>query len=421
MKNRIYLCIDLKSFYASVECAELGLDPMTTNLVVADLERSEKTICLAITPAMKALGIKNRCRIFEIPKNVKYIAATPRMQLYIDYAAEIYAIYLKYVSKEDIHVYSIDEVFMDVTDYLSLYQMDARTLGQKITADIYEKLSIRATCGIGTNLYLAKVALDITAKHSPDFIGELNEDTYRQTLWKHRPLTNFWRIGAGTATKLASFGIYTMEDITKADENLLYHLFGIDAELLIDHAYGREPVTIADIKAYKSQTSCLSSGQVLSRSYQFEEGLLIVKEMTDLLCLDMVDKNLITKSITLHIGYDNRFNISPAHGTASLSEETNADILILPAIVKLYKQIVNPAYTIKRVSISCNNVLPEEYHQYSLIVDSEELEKNRKVQKAVISIKNKFGKNAILKGMNLEKAGTTRERNHQIGGHKSGV
>lgn len=421
MNYRTYLCIDLKSFYASVECAKLGLDPMTTNLVVADLERSEKTICLAITPAMKALGIKNRCRIFEIPKSVKYIAAPPRMQLYIDYAAEIYSIYLKYVSKEDIHVYSIDEVFMDVTDYLTLYQLTASELGQKIIDDIYHTLSIRATCGIGTNLYLAKVALDITAKHSPNFIGELTEETYRESLWNHKPLTDFWRVGVGTASRLAGVGIFTMKDIANTDENLLYHLFGVDAELLIDHAYGREPVTIADIKSYKSQTNCLSSGQVLSRSYQFEEGILIVKEMMDLLCLDMVDKNLVTKSVTLHVGYDNRLNLPSAHGTATLNEETNADILIIPAITQLYRRIVNPAYAIRRVTITCNNVIPEEYHQYSLLVDAEELEKNRKVQKAVISIKNKFGKNAILKGMNLEEHGTTRERNHQIGGHKSGI
>ncbi len=421
MNSRIYLCIDLKSFYASVECAKLGLDPMTTNLVVADLERSEKTICLAITPAMKALGIKNRCRIFEIPKSVKYIAAPPRMQLYIDYAAEIYSIYLKYVSKEDIHVYSIDEVFMDVTDYLTLYQLTASELGQKIIDDIYHTLSIRATCGIGTNLYLAKVALDITAKHSPNFIGELTEETYRESLWNHKPLTDFWRVGVGTASRLAGVGIFTMKDIANADENLLYHLFGVDAELLIDHAYGREPVTIADIKSYKSQTNCLSNGQVLSRSYQLEEGILIVKEMMDLLCLDMVDKNLVTKSVTLHVGYDNRLNLPSAHGTATLNEETNADILIIPAITQLYRRIVNPAYAIRRVTITCNNVIPEEYHQYSLLVDAEELEKNRKVQKAVISIKNKFGKNAILKGMNLEEHGTTRERNHQIGGHKSGI
>lgn len=420
MKERIYLCIDLKSFYASVECAERHLDAMTTNLVVADMSRTEKTICLAITPAMKALGIHNRCRIFEIPPHVKYIAATPRMQLYIDYAAEIYGIYLKYISKDDIHVYSIDEAFMDVTDYLNMYGLTARELGMKIVGEIHSRLNIHATCGIGTNLYLAKVALDISAKHSPDFIGELTEESYRQTLWHHKPLTDFWRIGAGTAKKLAGYGILTMEDIAHADEDFLYHLFGIDAELLIDHAWGREPVTIADIKAYKPDSNCLSSGQVLSCDYPFEDGKLIVKEMMDLLCLDMVEKKLVTRSITLHVGYANRLNAPSAHGTASLSDETNSDLLLIPAVTSLYERIVNPQMPIKRINISCNNVIPEECHQYNFFTDAAELEKNRKVQEAVISIKHKFGKNAILKGMNLEEHATTRERNLQIGGHRSG-
>lgn len=420
MKQRTYLCIDLKSFYASVECVERGLDPMTTNLVVADLERSEKTICLAITPAMKALGISNRCRVFEIPKGTEYIAAVPRMQLYIDYAAEIYSIYLKYISKDDIHVYSIDEVFMDVTDYLTLYGMSARELGQTIINEVYEKLGIRASCGIGTNLYLTKVALDISAKHAEDFIGELDEETYRETLWNHRPLTDFWRVGKGIAKRLESIGIYTMYDIAHANEDLLYRLFGIDAELLIDHAWGQEPVTIADIKSYRSRTNCISSGQVLACSYGFEDGKLIVKEMADLMCLDLVEKGLVTKSITLHIGYDNRLNATPAHGTTQLPDKTSADILIIPVVEALYERIIDSTLTIKRVNITFNNVVPEEYHQYNFFADAESLEKNRKLQEAVISIKHKFGKNAILKGMNLEEHATTRERNQQIGGHRSG-
>ena len=420
MKERIYLCIDLKSFYASVDCAERNLDAMTTNLVVADMSRTEKTICLAITPAMKALGIHNRCRIFEIPPHVKYIAATPRMQLYIDYAAEIYGIYLKYISKDDIHVYSIDEVFMDVTDYLVMYGLTARELGMKIIGEIHSRLNIHATCGIGTNLYLAKVALDISAKHSPDFIGELTEESYQQTLWHHKPLTDFWRVGAGTAKKLAGYGILTMGDIAHSDEDFLYHLFGIDAELLIDHAWGREPVTIADIKAYKPETNGLSSGQVLGCDYPFEDGKLIVKEMMDLLCLDLVEKKLVTRSVTLHVGYANRLNAPSAHGTASLSDETNSDLLLIPAVTSLYERIVNPQMPIKRINISCNNVIPEECHQYNFFTDAAELEKNRKVQEAVISIKHKYGKNAILKGMNLEEHATTRERNMQIGGHRSG-
>ena len=420
MKNRTYLCIDLKSFYASVECVERGLDPMSTNLVVADPERSDKPICLAITPAMKALGVRNRCRIFEIPKNIKYIVAPPRMQLYIDYAAAIYSIYLKYISKDDIHVYSIDEAFMDVTDYLALYGISARELGQRIMSDIFRTMGVRAACGIGTNLYLAKVALDITAKHSPDFIGELTEESYQQTLRNHRPLTDFWRIGVGIARRLENVGIMTMKDIAAADENFLYRLFGIDAELLIDHALGREPVTIRDIKAYKPQTNCLTSGQVLMCDYTFKDGELIVKEMMDLLCLDLVEKGLVTKSVTLHVGYSNQLHIPSAHGTVSLDTETNADLLMIPAITGLYRQIVNPNYHVRRINITCNNVVPEEYHQYTFFVDAAELERNRKVQQAVISIKNKFGKDAILKGMNLEENATTRERNHQIGGHKSG-
>ncbi len=418
--NRTYLCIDLKSFYASVECVARGLDPMTTNLVVADPTRTEKTICLAITPAMKGLGIKNRCRIFEIPKSVDYIVAPPRMQKYVDISADIYAIYLKYISKEDIHVYSIDEAFMDVTDYLSLYRLSARELGFRIMQDIYEQTGIRSSCGVGSNLYLVKVALDITAKHADDFIGELTEDSYRKTLWNHKPLTDFWRVGAGTARRLDAFGIRTMGDIADADENLLYHLFGVDAELLIDHAWGREPVTLHDIKTYRPRTSCLTSGQVLGCDYPYDKGLLIVKEMADLLCLDLVAQELVTRSITLHIGYSGRLNAPSAHGTANLDTDTNSDRIILPAVAALYEKIVNPEWSIHRVNITCNHVTPELCHQYNIFVDAQELEKNREVQKAVISIKNKFGKDAILKGMNLEEGATTRERNHQIGGHRSG-
>ena len=419
-KKRQYLCIDLKSFYASVECVERSLDPMTTNLVVADKERSDKTICLAITPAMKALGIKNRCRLFEIPKHISYITATPRMQKYIDYAAMIYRIYLKHIAKEDIHVYSIDEVFMDVTDYLPLYRISARELGKRIMEEIFLTLGIRATCGIGTNLYLAKVALDIMAKHQSDFIGELTEESYRQSLWNHKPLTDFWRIGPGMAKRLHSYGIFTMCDITTASEDLLYKLFGVDAELLIDHAWGVEPVTISDIKNYSSKTNCLTSGQVLPRDYNYEEGKLIVKEMMDLLCLDLVEKGLVCKSLTLHIGYSNSLHKDSAHGTISLSEETNADMLMIPAIISLYEQIIHPLFPIRRVNICCNNVVAESYRQYSLFTDAQMLNKNKRIQKAVLEVKDKFGKNAILKGMNFEDAAMTRERNHQIGGHKSG-
>lgn len=417
----MYLCIDLKSFYASVECVERGLDPMTTHLVVADAERSEYTICLAITPAMKELGIQNRCRVYEIPANVDYIMAVPRMQKYIDYAAEIYSIYLKYISKDDIHVYSIDEAFLDVSRYLSLYRMNAIQLGQTIMQDIDKTLGIRSTCGVGTNLYLAKTALDLTAKHAKDFIGYLDEEQYRKKLWDYKPITDFWRVGSGTARRLAKYGITTMRGIAQADEDFLYKIFGVDAELLIDHAWGREPVTIADIKNYKPKNNCLSSGQVLMRDYNFEDGKLIVKEMTDLLCLDMAEKKLITSSLTLHVGYSNVFHREPAHGTAKLSTETNADTVIIPAVTELYEKIVDSHTPVRRIRITCNRVIPDEYRQYTFFEEPNQLEKKRRLQDAVLHIKKKFGKNAILKGMNLQENATTRERNQQIGGHKSGV
>lgn len=413
------ICIDLKSFYASVECVERGLDPMTTKLVVADPDRTEKTICLAITPAMKVLGIKNRCRLYEIPKDVEYIIAPPRMQLYMEYTAEIYAIYLKYIAKEDIHVYSIDEAFMDVTEYLSLYHMTARELGSRIMEAIYTTVGIRATCGIGTNLYLAKIALDILAKNADDFIGELDEATFQQKLWEHTPLTDFWRIGPGTMNKLRKYGILTMKDIAAADEGLLYKLFGIDAELLIDHAWGREPVTIKDIKAYRPETHSLTSGQVLPRNYSPEEAELIVKEMTELLCLELVKNNQITKSITLHIGYAYEYEKKAAHGTVSLKEDTNNSRVIVKAILELYQQIIEP-FPVRRINISMNKLQKEEFHQFSLFEEEKE-DKRKKLDLAVLDIKTRFGKNAILKGMNLLEGATTRERNEQIGGHRRGV
>lgn len=421
MADRQYLCIDLKSFYASVECVERGLDPMTTNLVVADPERSEKTICLAVSPSLKALGVHNRCRVFEIPKNIKYIMAEPRMQKYIDYAAEIYAIYLKYVSPDDIHVYSIDEVFMDVTKYLALYQTDAKSLAKRIMDDVLCKIGVRATCGIGTNLYLAKIALDITAKHAEDFIGILDEETYRKMLWDHRPLTDFWRIGPGIAARLESKMLYTMGAVARAPEELLYRMFGIDAELLIDHAWGREPVTIADIKAYRSKTNCLTSGQVLMRDYSFEEGELIVKEMMDQLCLEMADKGVATDSITLYVGYSNSLHMESARGSASIASETNLSSMLIPAIVTLYRRIVDPKYPVRRMNITCNRVTEDSgVYQLGLFDDPEQIEHDRNLQHAMLGIKKKFGKNAIIKGMNLEEAATGRERNRQIGGHKSG-
>lgn len=420
MQERMYVCIDLKSFYASVECVERGLNPLTTNLAVADPERSGKTICLAISPSMKALGIQNRCRVFQIPDGVKYIMAPPRMKLYIEYAADIYAIYLKYISKEDIHVYSIDEAFLDVTDYLSMYQTDAKELAVRMMEDIKNSTGITATAGIGTNLYLAKIALDITAKHVKDNIGYLNEELYRKTLWKHKPLTDFWRVGAGTAKRLAGFGILTMGGIAGCSEDLLYRQFGIDAELLIDHAWGRESTTMQDIKAYKPRNSSITSGQVLARDYDFEECRLIIKEMTDELCLEMVDKGIVTDSISLMVGYSNQSETKPASGSVTFSAATNSYRSLIARMMKLYEQIADRDKLIRRLNLSCNRLLDEAYIQYDLFIDPEEAERERKLQEAALEIKKKFGKNAMIRGMDLQEEGTAMMRNRQIGGHKSG-
>ena len=414
-----YLCIDLKSFFASVECVERGLDPMKTNLVVADPERSEKTICLAITPSMKRLGIKNRCRVFEIPASVEYIMAPPRMQKYIEYSAKIYGIYLKYVNKEDIHPYSIDECFLDVTKYLPFFHKSAKELAQTILDDIYQTLGLTATCGIGTNLYLTKIALDISAKHAADFMGILDEERYRETLWDHKPLTDFWRIGPGIARRLARLGLFTQRDIAKAPEDVLYRAFGSEAELIIDHAWGREPVTIADIKHVKAKTHSLSRGQVLPRDYSHSECKLIVKEMMELLCLEMVREKVACESITLWLGYSSEVGGGGDSGTASLDTPTSADVLWRPEVSALYEAIADPVLPIRRVTISCNNVKPEGYHQLSFFMDEEALEKDRKMQEAILSVQGKYGKNAVLKGMNMYEAGTTRERNNQIGGHRA--
>lgn len=419
--NKIYLCIDLKSFYASVECVERGWDPLTARLVVADPERSEKTICLAVSPALKQMGVPNRCRVFQIPKEIPYKMAPPRMQLYIDYAAEIYGVYLKYIAKEDIQVYSIDEAFLDVADYLHLYQMTAVELGRKIMQDILDTTGIPAACGVGTNLYLAKVALDILAKHETDRIAYLDEARYREKLWKHKPLIDFWRVGRGTVERLSNMGICTMEEIAHARESLLYKAFGIDAELLIDHAWGREPVTIADIKAYRPKNTSFSSGQVLPRDYSYEEGILVVKEMADLLCLDLVDQGLVTSHISLVIGYSNQKCFEPAKGSTTLRSATSSNRRLLSYVEQLYRRIVRPGAYIRRITLTYTGVMTEDYQQFDLFSDPEETEKDVKAQRAVISIKQRYGRNAILKGMNLEESATTIERNGQIGGHKSGV
>ena len=418
--DRQYLVIDQKSYYATVECVCRGLDPMEANLVVADPERSQNTICLAVSPNMKKLGVKNRCRIKDIPPNIKYITAPPRIQLYIDCAAEIHGVFLKYIAPEDIYTYSIDESFIDVTNYLKMYGMTAKELAKTIIEDVRNTVGTISTCGIGTNMYLAKVALDIMAKHAPDFIAELDEESFRKELWDHKPLTDFWRIGPGTEKTLRNHGLTSMRDIALCNEDLLYGWFGIDAELIIDHAWGREPTTIADIKAYKSSSKSLSASQVLMRDYQHKEGELIAKEMTDQLCLDMAAQKLVTDSISLYVGYSYTEGVPGAGGTAKLSTETNAASVIVPVVSALYRRIVNPAYVIRRICINFNNVVEDQGAlQLNMFEDVTKQLKNKAIQEAMLGIRAKYGKNAILKGMNFEEAATGRERNAQIGGHKA--
>lgn len=420
MEGFRYLCIDLKSFYASVECVERGLDPMAAKLAVADPERGQGTVCLAISPAMKAMGVKNRCRVYQIPKHIQYIMAPPRMKLYIQYSAAIYGIYLKYFAKEDIHMYSIDEAFLDLEPYRGLYQLTARELAGRVMSDIRENTGIPAAAGAGTNLYLAKVALDITAKHVEGNIGMLDERLYRETLWGHKPLTDFWRVGEGIQKRLASVGIHTMEEVAHADESMLYRMFGIDAELLIDHAWGRESATMADIKAYQPKHNSLSSGQALFRDYNFEECRLLVKEMVDGLCLDMAAQGLEAQSLSLMVGYSHETGLKPAAGSVSMPDASNSYRAILPYVLGLYGRIVQRGRPIRRVNLSCSVIPQEQYKQYCLFGDDAAAEREQKLQKAVLGIKRKYGKNAIVRGMDLLEEGTAMERNRQIGGHRSG-
>ncbi len=507
MKNRSYIAIDLKSFYASVECMQRGLDPLTTNLVVADASRTEKTICLAVSPSLKAYGISGRARLFEVVEKVKevnaarlrkapgrafsgasfsdielksspdlsldYIVATPRMAYYIEYSTKIYNIYLKYIAPEDIHVYSIDEVFIDATDYLSTYNLSTRELATEMILDVLNTTGVTATAGIGTNLYLSKVAMDIQAKHVPaDHNGmrlaELDEMSYRRSLWSHRPLTDFWRVGRGYAKKLEEHGLFTMGDIARCslgkpadfhNEDFLYKLFGINAELLIDHAWGWESCTMADIKAYKPSANSLGSGQVLHSAYPFEKAKLIAREMTDLLALDLVDKRLVTDQLVLSVGYDKESLADPmikktyhgetttdhygravpksAHGSTNLARQTASAKLLLDAVTELFERIVDKNLLIRRVNITANHVVDEasdpkagNLEQLDLFTDyaavqanreaeEAELAREKRMQKAMLEIKKKHGKNAILKGMNLEEGATTVDRNRQIGGHKA--
>lgn len=507
--NHIYIAIDLKSFYASVECVERQLDPMDTNLVVADASRTEKTICLAVSPSLKSFGISGRARLFEVVQKVRevntlrkseapnhqfigesylakelqehpefslsYIIAPPRMAHYMEYSTKIYEIYLKYIAPEDIHVYSIDEVFMDVTAYLKTYALSARELAAKIIQDVLARTGITATAGIGTNLYLCKIAMDIVAKHvDPDSngvrIAELDEMKYRELLWDHQPITDFWRVGHGYARKLAEYGMFTMGDVARCsigddrnyyNEDLLYKLFGVNAELLIDHAWGWEPTTIELIKQYKPEANSLSSGQVLQCPYDSAKAKLVVKEMTDLLVLDLVEKHLVTDQLVLTIGYDidnlaNPENASKykgeittdhygrkvpkhAHGTANMEEPSSSTKQIMDTVMALYDRIVDKNLLVRRITVAANRLIDESdvragrqenFVQMDLFTDYEELEKKkqeneakqkkeRALQEAVLSVKKKFGKNAILKGMNLEEGATGTQRNNQIGGHKA--
>lgn len=423
MEERTYLCIDLKSFYASVECVERGLDPMTTNLVVADPERSDKTICLAVSPSLKALGVKNRSRVFEIPSHINYITAPPRMQKYIDYSANIYGIYLRFIAPEDIFVYSIDEVFIDATSYLHRYNMKAKEFALFLMERVKSEIGVRATCGIGTNLYLAKIALDISAKHSPCFIGYLNEELFKETLWDHRPLTDFWRIGKGTARRLERYGIFTMRQIAYAPEDLLYREFGCDAELMIDHSYGREIVTIQDIQAYKPINNSISSGQVLMRDYSYSEALVVVKEMADTLSLELVRRKMIAATFSLSIGFAKSSGGGYFSSSTTIDNATNLNTTIRSILVKIYSSIPDKSLLIRRFMLNATNLVSENDKsiQLDLFVDKNEEDKKRKIAQAVLQIKDEYGKNAILKGMDYQEGATQRERNMQIGGHKSGT
>lgn len=415
-----YLVIDQKSYYATVECVARGLDPMKTNLVVADPDRSQNTICLAVSPSMKALGVKNRCRIRDIPGNIKYIVAPPRMQLYIDCAAEIHGVFLKHFAPQDIFTYSIDESFIDATPYLKMYNIPTRELAKRVIDDVHDTVGTISTCGIGTNMFLAKVALDIQAKHAPDFIASLDENRYKEQLWDHRPITDFWNIGPGTARRLWNRGITTMGGIAQCDLDRIYDWFGIDGELLYDHAWGREPTTIADIKAYKSSSKSLSSGQTLMRDYKFSEGEIIAKEMMDQLCLDMAAKKLATSSVSLCVGYSYTYGVPYVSDTARLSFETNASSVIVPAVGALYRRIVNPSYGIRRVSLTCNDVVKDPQHfQLNIFEDTTKQLRNKALQEAMLGIRAKYGKNSILRGISYTSESTARERNNQIGGHRA--
>ena len=418
-EGKTYFCIDMKSFYASVECAERGLDPFETCLAVVDASRGKNAICLAISPKMKALGIKNRCRISDIPPNVKYIAALPRMALYIDYAADIYGVYLKYVAPQDIHVYSIDESFLDVTRYLELCRTDAVSFAKFLMQEIERVCHIPSTAGVGTNLYLAKIALDITAKHEPDHIGVLAEETYCETLWDHRPITDFWMISGGTAKRLERYGVYDMHGITQLPEKLLYSIFGINAELLIDHAWGREPCMMADIKRYQSKSKSVSFSQILPKNYTFEQARTVIKEMALNGAAELMKRKVIAARVSIFVGYS-LDEIETTKGSTGLGVTTALASFILEATLRLYDKTTNRFYSIRRLGIGFEDVHDEICEGYSLFVDEKAVDRERTRQQTVLAIRCKYGKNAVLNGVNYLKEGTQWERNSFIGGHKAG-
>lgn len=416
--NSVYLCIDLKTFYASVECVQRGLDPFAAPLVVADPSRGKGAICLAVSPKMKALGVRNRCRIFEIPASITYITALPRMELYMRTAADIYGIYLRYVAPGDIHVYSIDEAFLDITPYLKLYGLSARELARRIMADVRQTTGITATAGIGTNLYLAKVALDLIAKHEPEGIGELDEASYRQRLWHHQPLSDFWQVGRGTTARLARYGIFDMQAVARCPKQLLIDEFGIGGAYLHDHANGIEPVRIADIKAYRPSARSISSNQILFHDYDFAHARLVMSEMVELSIQRLVDQHLVSDEISLSIGYS-RDILPRVHRSARLGIRTDAYPLLLREFRRLFDAYVDRNAPIRSIGIGFQRVKDEAWESLNLFTDAEAVKEERQLMQAISAIRGKYGKNAVLRGMNLLDQATTRKRNTLIGGHNA--
>lgn len=446
-ENGTFICIDLKSFYASVEAVERGLDPLTQNLVVADNSRGDGTICLAITPALKKLGVKNRCRLFEIPDEIEYVTALPRMKKYMSYSAKIYSIYLQFVSAEDVHVYSIDECFIDASSYLKLYGLTARKFAYKLKNAVFEQTGITATCGIGTNLFLAKVALDIEAKHADDGIGYLDRLEYRRKIWKHRPITDVWNVGHGIAARLAKYGIYDMRGVACCDEEILYQEFGTNAEFLIDHAHGEEPCTIADIHAYKRKSRSFSTGQVLFRDYSCEDALTVVKEMADILVQELTEQRMVTNGIYISVGYSKSStmpskpsNVPPksAKSSPSASERrglygasvggsrklgcgyTRSYDVLKQAYVDLFLSVVDKDAKIRRLNLGTGSLLPDRFESYDLLTDEKQRDKESEATDAVVKIKQKFGKTAIFRGIYLKPEATGLARSKLIGGHNGG-